>query len=244
MLGQKKKGKDTYVLVDGENIIFSIQNKYGLRLNFHRVVQMLTELYGDVKVFVFGHFSDDGNGLFLAVKQHIQSCPHTHVVDTRVSNKPHREQSDLAMLEELTMGINGLFQNLDAYERAVFMTGDGSMLRAALHCRDVFDLDTIVMAEEGTINASFMDAGINVVHVDPIVNNLLVVNKLDDDIFAAAGAGSVDDMLEAVQVNHLMHTPAQANERERDRIRSINQVRRELIRHRINLMLQAKGQKE
>jgi len=72
----------------------------------------------------------------------------------------------------------------------------------------------------------------------------LVVNKLDDDIFAAAGAGSVDDMLEAVQVNHLMHTPAQANERERDRIRSINQVRRELIRHRINLMLQAKGQKE
>jgi hypothetical protein len=239
MLGQKKKGKYTYVLVDGENIIFSIQNKYGLRLNFHKVVQMLTERYGDVKVFVFGHFSDDGKGLFLAVKQHIQACPHTHVVDTKISDRPHREQSDLAMLEELTMGINGLFQNLETYDQVVFMTGDGSMLRAALHCRDIFELDTTVMAEEGTINASFMDAGINVVHVEPVANDLLVTNKLDEEISAATG--SVDEMLETVQVNYLLRTPTQATDRERERIRNTNQVRRELIRHRITLMLAAKG---
>jgi len=242
MLGRDKKGKLTYVLVDGENIIFSIQNKYGLRLNFHKVVQMLVDTYGDVRVFVFGHFSDDGKGLFLAVKQHIQACPHTHVVDTRVSDNPHREQSDLAMLEELTMGVNGLFQNLENYDTVVFMTGDGSMLRAAMHCRDVLKLETFVMAEEGTINASFLDAGINVVHMDPIVNDLLVTNKLDEDI--ATVTGSVDEMLEAVQPSYLMRTPSQASDRERERIKAINQVRRELIRHRINLMLQAKGQEQ
>ena len=240
MLGQKHKGKFTYVLVDGENIIFSIQNKYGLRLNFHKVVQLLVDRYENVKIFVFGHFSDDGKGIFLAAKQHIQSCPHTHVVDTKISDHPHREQSDLAMLEELTMGINGLFQNLERYDRVIFMTGDGSMLRAALHCRDIFKLDTTVMAEEGTINASFMDAGINVVHMNPIENDLLVTNKLDEDI--AAATGSVDEILETVQINYLLHTPQQATERERERIRTTNQARRELIRHRINLMLQAKGQ--
>ena len=169
----------TYIIVDAENIFFSVSNKYGVRLNFHKVVPKLQEMFGDVRIFVFGCFSDDRKGLFFTTKSHLQSCPHTSVIDTKMSETPRKELTDRVMLEEITMGEDGLFRNPDLYNRAVFMTGDGSMLRPATHAQNVLGMETVVMAEEGTIKEAFTEAGIQVIHLDPIKNDFLVTNRLD-----------------------------------------------------------------
>ena len=169
--------KKTYVFVDGENIFFSVSNEYSRELNFNKVVDWLYGLYGEVKIFVYAHFDDDGKGLSYKIKKHLEACPYTQVFDTRKGDKAVPEQSDKDMIISSLIGENGLWKNHHSYKRSVFMTGDATMLSIANFAKKELNIPVTIIGEEYTMNSLYDTAGIDVLYLSAEENNLLSKKK-------------------------------------------------------------------
>ncbi|RJQ35693.1 NYN domain-containing protein [Candidatus Parcubacteria bacterium] len=189
-------------MVDAENLFFSVANKYGagIYLNFARVVKMLEKRFGPVRILVCGFFSDEnGKGLLYTIKAHLMSLPDVTVIDTRTRPDLVKEVSDRVMVEEIFTGSEGPNAQPKRYERCIFMTGDRSMLRSALYIRDKLGVPVTIIGEEGTINRAYNNADIEVIHLDPVENDLLVTERVDSalhDLIQSSDALNADNVVE------------------------------------------------
>jgi len=196
------EGALTYVLVDAENLFFSVANKYGpgIYLNFARVVKMLEQRFGQVRIFVCGFFSEEmGKGLLYTIKAHLMSLPDVTVIDTRTKSDIAKEVSDRVMIEEIFTGSEGPNAQPKRYKRCIFMTGDRSMLRSALYLRDKLSIPVTIIGEEGTINRAYSNADIEVIHLEPVANDLLVTERVDSilhDILAGTDTVTAENVVE------------------------------------------------
>lgn len=172
-----KKEKKTYVFVDGENIFFSVANEYNKELNFNKVVDWLYAKYGEIKIFIYAHFDDDGKGLSYKIKKHLEACPCTQVFDTRKGDKALPEQSDKDMIISSLIGENGLWKNHELYKKIIFMTGDATMLSVANFAKKELNIPVTIIGEEYTMSSLYNTADIDVVYLSSEKNNLLSKNK-------------------------------------------------------------------
>lgn len=226
----------TYVYIDGENIFFSVRNHYGCNINFYQLIKWLENRFGNVKIFFFAHFTNTPPGLNYETKKFLLTQMNTHVVDTRVREDATKDEADISMKHAIEHGIIGPFKNQPECKKCVLMTGDGIFVQTVQRVQNDLEIPVLVIGEEGTIKGWYRDAGIQVEHLNPAANDLLIVTNLDSQIIETVkGSGPVpnDSLVREMTDQFMPRPPADDDEK-------IRPFRQKMVRKRID-MLTAEG---